>query len=134
MFLQHNSTHQELNRIRYLERLRDERINIQYMLETYHMFITYAFYIILLAFFLLLFTSVFTFVFKKVVKSIWKILSSDFCMCLFGLVATLTGFLIIGLTAYEIMYDSYLWHNDKMKYQENLTLRELLYTNEMNYL
>lgn len=134
MFLQNNLTHQELNRIHYLERLRDERINIQYMLETYHMIITYAFYIILLVSFLLLFTSFFTFIFKKVVKCFWKIISSDRCMYLFGIIAILTGLLIIALTAYEIVYDSYLWHNDKMKYQENLTLRELMYTNERNYL
>ena len=51
-----------------------------------------------------------------------------------GIIATLTGFLSIGITAYEIIYDSYLWHNDKLKYQENLTLREIAYTNERNYL
>jgi hypothetical protein len=101
---------------------------------SYHTIITYAFYTMLLVSFLILSTSVFTFIFKKIIKCIWKVLSSDWCMCLMGIIATLTGFLSIGITAYEIIYDSYLWHNDKLKYQENLTLREIAYTNERNYL
>lgn len=125
---------EDLNNVQYLEYVRNQRLNIQYILERYEMIITYIFYTILLIAFLLLSTSVFTFIFKKIIKYIWKILSSKYCMCLFGIISTLTGFLIIGLTVYEIIYDSYLWHNDKLKYQENLTLREIMYTNERAYI
>lgn len=130
MFLK-RTMYEDLN---HLEKIKNQRLNIQYMLESYEMIITYIFYTILLIAFLLLSTSVFTFIFKKIIKYIWKILSSKYCMCLFGIISTLTGFLIIGLTVYEIIYDSYLWHNDKLKYQENLTLREIMYTNERAYI
>lgn len=130
MFLK-RTRYEDLN---HLEQIKNQRLNIQYMLESYEMIITYIFYTILLIGFLLLSTSVFTFIFKKIIKYIWKILSSKYCMCLFGIISSLTGFLIIGLTLYEIIYDSYLWHNDKLKYQENLTLREIMYTNERAYI
>jgi hypothetical protein len=133
MFLK-KPNYENLNDMYHLEQVRNQRLNIQYILETYEMIITYIFYTILLIVFLLLSTSFFAFIFKKIIKYIWKILSSKYCMCLFGIISTLTGFLIIGLTIYEIIYDSYIWHNDKLKYQENLTMREIMYTNERSYI
>ena len=59
---------------------------------------------------------------------------SDMFLVVVGVFVIMIGFMIMGITMYEILYETYLWHNNKLKYFENLTERELKYTHERNYL
>jgi hypothetical protein len=116
------------------EQLLNEQKGILKTLEIYHSLITYFFYaIILLSFFFVILSALYG-PFKKLTRFLWKILFSDAFLFIVGLFLIMIGFIIMGITVYEIIYETYLWHNNKLKYFENLTEREIRYTHERNYL
>jgi len=116
------------------EQLLSEQKGILHTLEIYHSLITYFFYAIILLSFFFVILSALSGPFKKLTKFLWKILMSDGFLFVVGLFVIMIGFMIMGITMYEIVYETYLWHNNKLKYFENLTEREIRYTHERNYL
>jgi hypothetical protein len=116
------------------EQLLNEQKGILHTLEIYYSLITYIFYIAIFLSFLFVVISVLSRPFKKLTKFLWNFLLSDMFLVVVGVFVIMIGFMIMGITMYEILYETYLWHNNKLKYFENLTERELKYTHERNYL